>query len=198
MARPRIILMNEINVVGFDPSLRNWGIAVGRLNPNTMRLTIDNLDVSRPIELKGKQVRQNSKDVEVAYQHFMASTKVAERAQAVFVEVPVGSKSARAMASYGICVGVLGAIRGAGIPFFEVTPDQVKKVSVGKKTATKDEMIAWAMQTHPEAPWPMQTQKGVTSVVSGTAEHMADAIAAIYAGMATAEFQRTLSFLKAA
>lgn len=190
--------MNEVNVVGFDPSLRNWGVAIGRLNPNTMKLTIDDLRVIRPEQPQGKQVRQNSKDVEAAYQLFVGSTKAAERAQAVFVEVPVGSKSARAMASYGICVGVLGAVRGAGIPFFEVTPDQVKKISVGKKTASKAEMIEWAMQKHPEAPWPMQTQKGVTSVVAGAAEHMADAIAAIYAGMGTAEFQRTLSFLKAA
>lgn len=190
--------MNELNVVGFDPSLRNWGVAIGRLNPSTMQLTIDTLDVIRPDQPQGKQVRQNSKDVEVAYQLFTCSKLAAGSAQAVFVEVPVGSKSARAMASYGVCVGVLGAIRGSGIPFFEVTPDQVKKISVGKKTASKEEMIAWAMSKHPEAPWPMQTNKGVTSVVAGSAEHMADAIAAIYAGMATAEFQRTLAFLKAA
>lgn len=47
------------------------------------------------------------------------------------------------MASYGICVGVLGALRATGIPFFEVTPLKVKMASAGKKTATKLEMIQW-------------------------------------------------------
>lgn len=181
-----------------DPSLRNWGYAIGTLELSTMQLTIDTLGVIQPSKLEGKQVRQNSTDVDVARQHYERCKAVSEGAQAVFAEVPVGSQNSRSMASYGICAGVLGSLRGTGVPFFEVTPTEVKMISVGKKTATKHEMIAWAMERHPEAPWPRQSRKGVESVVAGTAEHMADAVAAIYAGMATAEFQRTASFLKAA
>ena len=190
--------MKEIRVVGMDPSLRNWGVATGTLNLQSLDLTIEHLEVIQPIKLEGKQTRKNSVDVDVARQHYERCMALAESAQAAFVEVPVGSKSARAMASYGICVGVLGGLRGAGVPFFEVTPTEVKTVAVGKKTATKDQMIQWAMKQHPEAPWPMQTKKGVTSVVAGTAEHMSDAVAAIYAGISTADFQRTISFLKVA
>lgn len=190
--------MKEIRVVGFDPSLRNWGYAIGTLVLDNMQLTIDTLGVIQPTKLEGKQVRQNSTDVDVARQHYERCKTVSQGAQATFVEIPTGSQTARAMASYGICVGVLGGLRGSGLPFFEVTPTEVKMISVGKKTATKEEMIAWAMKRHPEAPWPMQTKKGVTSVIAGSAEHMADAVAAIYAGVATADFQRTLSFLKAA
>lgn len=98
----------------------------------------------------------------------------------------------RAMASYGICVGVLGALRASGIPFFEVTPNEVKLASVGSKTASKAEMINWAVNLHPEAGWPVNSKGQITATSS---EHMADAIATIYAGIKTQPFQQILPFL---
>ena len=187
------------SVVGFDPSLRNWGIAKGVLIPgSSLQLKIDAVDVIQPVLPKGKQVRQNSIDLEAAKQLCDAAWKAAQGAQAIFVEVPVGSQSARAMASYGICVGVLGALRTSGVPFFEVTPTEVKLASHGSKTATKAEMIAWACNTHPEANWPTYQSNGKTHISEAKAEHMADAIAAIYAGIACNSFQQMLPFLKAA
>lgn len=55
--------------------------------------------------------------------------------------------------------------------------------TVGSKTASKQEMIEWAMHHHPEANWPMKTRNKALSVITGSAEHMADAIAAIHAGL---------------
>lgn len=184
------------NVVGIDPSLRNWGLAKGTLNLRTMELVLGKVAVVNPVLPTGKQVRQNSLDLESAKQLSIHTHQAVANAQAVFVEVPVGSQSARAMASYGICVGVLGSLRAAGIPFFEVTPNEVKLVSVGKKTATKQEMIDWAMRKHPEANWPTFTQKGETKVSEAKAEHMADATAAIHAGIQTNEFKQLASFYK--
>lgn len=175
----------SIRVVGFDPSLRNWGVAQGTLTANNdgLVLTIDNVSVIQPVLPTSKQVRKNSLDLETAFQLSKGAMEAAKGAQAIFVEVPVGSKSARAMASYGVVVGVLGALRAMGIPFFEVTATESKLVSVGSKTATKKEMIAWATQKHPEANWPTEKQKGVLRIIEGKAEHEADAIAAIYAGI---------------
>ena len=187
-----------IKVVGQDPSLRNWGLAVGTLDLETKKLTIEYVDLTNPVLPTGKQVRQNSTDLESALQLYKGAADAAIGAHAVFVEVPVGSQSARAMASYGICVGVLGALRANGIPFFEVTPTEVKLATVGTKTATKQEMISWAMAAHPEANWPMYKQKGETMVSEAKAEHMADAIASIYAGMTCNSFQQMLPFIKAA
>lgn len=184
-----------IKVVGQDPSLRNWGLAVGTLDLETKKLSIDFLDLTNPELSKGKQVRQNSQDLESAFQLYQGAITAAEGAHAVFVEVPVGSQSARAMASYGICVGVLGALRANGIPFFEVTPTEVKLAAVGNKTATKQEMIRWAMATHPEANWPTYKQNGTMTVSEAKAEHMADAVAAIYAGLACNAFKQMLPFL---
>lgn len=186
-----------IKVVGQDPSLRNWGLAVGSLDLETKKLTIEFVDLTNPVLPTGKQVRQNSSDLESALQLYKGATDVSIGAHAVFVEVPVGSQSARAMASYGICVGVLGALRANGIPFFEVTPTEVKLASVGNKTATKQDMIKWAMAKHPEANWPTYKQNGSIMVSEAKAEHMADAIAAIYAGMTCNSFKQVLPFLAA-
>lgn len=180
-----------IRVVGFDPSLRNWGIAIGDLVPATLELTVRELDVTRALISDGKQVRQNSKDLECAEQLAKAALAAAAGAQAIFVEVPVGSQSARAMASYGVCVGVLGALRATGIPFFEVSPEEVKLAMGRKKDATKAEMIAYAMTRQPGAPWPYHNGKLNASL----AEHMADATAAIYAGISSKPFQQALSFI---
>lgn len=103
----------------------------------------------------------------------------------------------RAMASYGICVGVLGAIRASAVPFIEVSAAEVKLGSVGKKTATKQEMIQWATNNHPEAPWPTYKEYGKDLISEAKAEHMADAIASIYAGRETNEFQQLIQILKA-
>jgi Holliday junction resolvasome RuvABC endonuclease subunit len=182
--------MAILKVVGFDPSLRSWGISAGTLDTITGALSIKTLRVINTAEPKGKQVRQNSHDLSAAKQLMEGVLPFLEHANLIFVEVPVGSQSARAMASYGICVGVLGSIRARGTPFFEVTPIEVKKATVGSKTATKDDMIEWAMSAHPEAPWPLQTIKGVQSVIKGKAEHMADATAAIRAGLLTNEYKQ--------
>lgn len=190
MSHPRLI-----KVVGQDPSLRNWGLAVGHLELETKKLTIDYVDLTNPELPKGKQVRQNSLDLESALQLYKGAARVVSGAHAVFIEVPVGSQSARAMASYGICVGVLGALRANGIPFFEVNPIEVKLASVGNKTATKQEMIKWAMAKHPEANWPMYKQNGQAIVSEAKAEHMADAIAAIYAGLNCNSFKQMLPFM---
>lgn len=182
--------MALLKVVGLDPSLRNWGIAAGTLDTDTGKLTIRTVQVIQTSEPKGKQVRQNSADLGTAKQLMEGVAPFLAQANIIFVEVPVGSQSARAMASYGICVGVLGAIRAHGTPFFEVTPIEVKKSTVGSKTATKEEMINWAMAAHPEAPWPMRNVKGVPTVIAGSAEHMADATAAIHAGLAGNEYKQ--------
>lgn len=186
-----------IKVVGMDPSLRNWGLAISTFDLDTQKHTIKRLSVTNPELSKGKQVRQNSLDLESGYQLYKGAIAAAEGAQAVFVEVPVGSQSARAMASYGICVGVLGALRANGIPFFEVTPTEVKLAGPGIKTASKQQMIKWAMTAHPEANWPTYQEHGKTIVSEAKAEHQADAIASIYAGMACNSFQQMLPFLAA-
>lgn len=191
------MLPQSIKVCGFDPSLRNWGIAVGNYDTQTKKISIDHVAVTNPELSKSKQVRQNSLDLEASLQLYNGMLNVLEGVQAIFVEVPVGSQSARAMASYGICVGLLGALRANGIPFFEVTPTEVKMAGAGKKTATKQDMIEWAVNKHPQANWPTYKKDGVIHITEAKAEHQADAVGAIYAGIKGNTFQQMLPFLVA-
>lgn len=185
-----------IKVTGYDPSLRNWGMASGVYDTETGAIALSSIAVCQPVLHKGKQVRQNSEDLDAANQLAAAAIAYAKGAQAIFVEVPVGSQSSRAMASYGVCVGVLGALRAMGILFIEVTPTEVKMASFGKPTASKKEMIDWAMTKYPSAGWPMQTEKGVTTPIASKAEHMADATAAIEAGIRTNVFKQMLQLMQ--
>jgi hypothetical protein len=132
-------------------------------------------------------VRQNSTDLHLAEQLAETAMAAARNAKVIFVEVPVGSQSARAMASYGICVGVLGAVRALGIPIIEVTPTETKKVFTGDKNATKRQMINKAFELYPDANFPWHRGQ-----IQDKAEHMADAIASIHAGVRTPMFQNLM------
>ena len=188
--------IDAIHVVGFDPSLRNWGVSSGFYDVKAKQLYVYEVSVIQPVLSTGKQVRQNSLDLESAKQLCEGALAAAKGAKAIFVEVPIGSQSARAMAGYGICVGVLGALRATGIPFFEVTPTEVKVASVGYKNATKAEMIQWATEKHPEANWPTYKQHGKDIISAALAEHQADATAAIYAGVTSNQFKQVAPFIR--
>lgn len=183
-----------LKVVGFDPSLRNWGAVKGTLIGDLF--VVSDLSAIQPVLDEGKRVRQSSLDLQSATQLAEAAFQWAEDADVVFVEVPIGSQSARAMASYGICIGVLGALRAKGIPFIELNPTEVKVAATGNKTATKHEMITWAVNEHPEANWPTFNRGGKALISEAKAEHMADAIAAVHAGLRNQQFQQLSKFLK--
>ena len=176
-----------IPVAGFDPSLTHWGIAEAELDLSTGYLSTPNLTLIEPEKIKAKQVRQNSTDLFVAEQLAAVVWPIARKAKVVFVEVPVGSQSARAMASYGVCVGILGALRAEGISLVEVTAFEVKKTFTGNKNATKQAMIDRALELYPEANFPRQGQRVVAK-----AEHVADAVASIHAGVLTPTFQNLM------
>lgn len=183
--------MARLSVAGHDPSSRNWGIAGGTIDTDTSVVTIKTLRVVRADPLEGKQVRQNSQDLRTANQLYEGVAPFMA-ASLNFAEIPQGSKSARASLCSGICIGVLGGLR-AKSQFFEVTPNEVKLATVGDRKATKKQMIEWAVNKHPEAPWPRKTNG---EILLGDAEHMADALAAIYAGLETDQYKQLIQFYK--
>ena len=184
-------IAKKIAVCGMDPSLRNWGIAEAILDLETGFLDTPVLTLIETKDPTGKQVRQNSKDLSLAQQICDVTIPIARKAKAIFVEVPVGSQSARAMASYGVCVGILGSIKALGIPIIEVTATEVKKTFTGDPVATKALMIQTAMLEYPSANFPHHGGEIVAK-----AEHVADAIAAIHAGVQTPAFLNILRIIK--
>lgn len=183
----------QIQVIGMDPSLRNWGLAEALLNLESGELSTPKLSlIQTGDEPKGKQVRQNSLDITSAETLMTGIYPLAKQAKVIFVETPVGSQSASAMKGYGVCVGLIGALRSLGIPIVEVYEAESKKVFAGKRTATKDEMIAKALELYPDANWPRYKEKGQMVLSAAKAEHMADAIAAIHSGVHTPLFQQLM------
>lgn len=182
-----------IPVLGMDPSLRHWGLATAELDLETGCLTTPLGSIVEPKDMEGKkQVRQNSKDLWLAEQLASPVIDAARKAKCIFVEVPVGSQSARAMASYGITVGVLGAVRSLGIPLIEVTATENKKIFAGNGTASKRQMIDAAMQHYPGLSLPHYRGE-----IQDKAEHIADAIASIHSGVRTPLFQNLMRLFTA-
>ena len=184
--------MKTIRIVGLDPALRNFGIATATLNLETMEIHIDNLHLVETGAEGGKAVRKNSDDLRRARMSFDGMASACAGASFAIAEVPVGSQSSRAMLSCGVCIGVLAA---CPIPLIEVTPSEVKLAAIGEKNASKIEMIEWAMDKYPYANWVMRKSKGIM-VAQSCNEHLADAIAAIEAGLKTQQFKAATAMMR--
>jgi len=180
--------VSKIKVLGIDASLNNFGLVRANVDVAIKKVDIDEIKLICPPKADKstrKQVRKNSDDLRRARWLQDNLVKMCEGYDIAIVEMPVGSQSARAMASYGIVLGVLSS---CPLPLIEVTPLEVKLAGAGKKTASKADMIEWATTKHPEAEWLTRKLHG-KSVVTNNNEHIADALAAIYAGMGTDQFK---------
>lgn len=186
----------KIKLIGCDPSMRNFGYATGLYDIDTGELEIIDLNLveTKPADKATKKlIRQNCQDLDSAQEQFRGMiAHVTQDVAFCIAEVPVGSQSARAMMSCGLCIGVLS---GCPVPIIPVTPTQVKKAGVGIGTATKDEMIAWATKRFPDAPWLTQKRKGAVEYL-GKNEHLADACACLLAGIETPEFKAAVAMMK--
>lgn len=184
----------KMNIVGCDPSLRNFGIVNAILDTDTLEFDVTSMKLveSEDNAKKAKTVRKNSDDLRRARLLHEGFQLACQGASFAFVEVPVGSQSARAMASYGMCIGVLAS---CPISMIQVTPTEVKLAMTGIKTATKDEMIEAAVAKHPEAKWLTRKSKGELTLLAAN-EHLADATGAIVAGIRTDEFKNAIAMFK--
>lgn len=178
-------------IAGIDPSLNNFGLSKGVYESGQpFNLTHLHLAETSADNKNKKHVRKNSADLERARILYEATTAFISDADLVSIEIPVGSQSARSMASYGICVGIIASISK---PIIQVTPSEVKLAGAGTKTATKEDMINWAVSQYPDAPWLYRKVKGVNTLVNKN-EHLADSVAAIHAGIQSETFKQLLSF----
>lgn len=182
-------MTRRILVAGLDPSFRNWGIARAWLDIDTLDLDLSSLELIKTEKTKNKQVRVNSDDLRRAHELREAMMHSTSDCAVIFAEIPSGSQSARANMGFGISIGV---IAGAPAPVIQVQPIEAKKAAVGKKNASKDEMIAWATQKYPHPDWLTRKLKGETLFIDAN-EHLADAVAIIVAGIQTEQFRQLLN-----
>lgn len=186
-------MSKKINVVGFDAAFANFGIAHATVDLDTHDVEVEHLNLIETKADKSKTVRKNSDDMRRASLVHKAMLEACEGKAVAFAEVPTGSQSARASWSLGIAVGLLAA---CPLRIIELSPSEVKLNSVGIKTATKQEMIDWAVREYPNANWLMRKSKGVM-VPKNANEHLADAVAVIRAGVQNPQFQQLMELMKA-
>lgn len=182
----------KLTIVGIDPALRNFGYAIATVDIETGKFEVTDLELVKTEDDAGKKVRRNSDDLRRCRAHVMALKRIVDGAAMVAAEIPVGSQSARAMASYGACIGILAA---CDVPMIEVTPTENKVCATGKKTASKDEMIEWAHKKFPKAPWLTRKTKAGT-VLKNENEHLADAVGAINAALQTEQWKQCLAMFR--
>lgn len=171
-----------INIISFDPSLRNWGIAACTYYKGT--LEVMEVHIAKTNNTKG--IKQNASDIIAATTLYNAIIKGVEWADLICIEVPHGSQSSRAMVSYGVCVALIGVIQTINPNIIQVSANDVKAIVRTNKDhkPTKQEIIDWVKDKHPEANLPTTL----------SAEHICDAIVAVYAAMNTKEFKEKYEY----
>jgi len=172
-------------LVGIDAAFSNMGFARMQFDSNEKPMqNLLSLHLESTEGQHKKEVRKSSDDLRRARQLYLTMCRQCEGALFAIAEVPSGSQSSRASWSLGIAVGVLAS---CPITLLQVSQLEVKMASVGKKTASKDEMIEWAMSRYPHAGWLLHKGRPVKAN-----EHLADAVAIIHAGMQTDTFRLAL------
>ena len=178
--------MKPILIAGIDPAISNTGLVKGYLDIETDKLSITDMRLLETKPGTTKSVRKNSDDLTRARYLKQHIDKFLVDCVMVFVEIPVGSQSARSMCGYGICIGLIASI---AIPVIQISPSEIKFTVNGSKQASKSDIIAWAVDRYPNDFWFTSFKQGKTSYLSKN-EHLADAIAAIHAGLVTDQYNQ--------
>jgi len=177
----------KIKVLGIDAAFSNVGLALASIDITDPAHPVIEITDLKLIHTEGakkrpKGVSKSADDMRRA-REALKGIQDAIRDWApdhVIAEVPFGSQSARSAWTLGIALGILASIPN----LIEVNPRQVKAVT-GEPHADKDWMIDWAINKYPNAPWAMRKLKGEMVQIASTNEHLADATAAIHAGLKT-------------
>jgi len=189
--------MAKIRVAGLDGSKSNFGIAILELDTATLEMTVIDLILVKTEKDKSKQVRKSSDNYKRSLEIASAIPSALKGVISTFIEVPSGGQDYNSVLGFGIVIGIYASIEGMlNIPAIEVSPGEAKLAAVGTRTASKQEMIEWAVEKFPAAPWRTARGKpGAKPTLDN--EHLADAIAIVHAGIKTAAFKQTLAILNA-
>lgn len=185
--------MTKILVAGLDGAKANFGITRMTYDLVTGELAVDGLKLIETQKSSAKTVRVSSDNLRRCREIAEGIRDGIQGCTVAFGEVPFGGKSADAVHAFGMVIGLYASLP---IPMIEVMPQETKLATVGTKTASKEEMIEWAFETYPNAPW-LTTKRGGAMVPVLKNEHLADAAAIVHAGVKTPAFQQTIAILRA-
>ena len=164
-----------VTIIGFDPSLRNWGYCIATYADDKLTFHQGGVIHSKP----NTKQKQNLQDLLSATQLYrqLKQLMTTHKPDYIVAELPVGSQSSRAMVSYATCISLCSVLAfNDGIkthPLINIPPQEVKK-TVGKKNATKDEVIQWVAENYPD------TKDWLDNLPKSKKEHICDAIVATH------------------
>jgi Holliday junction resolvasome RuvABC endonuclease subunit len=190
--------MTVVRIAALDPSLTHFGVARLLLRLETLEFAVESLTTIVTEKDKSKQVRRNSDDLKRCKQIIGVYHELVRPCRIVFAEIPVGAQSARAAFAFGAATALVAS---SPVPVIQVQPEETKLATVGTKTASKEEIIEWAGEHYPKAPWQRYpadlTRKGKVirrkGAICDSEEHVADAVAVAHAGIKTDQFQQLLA-----
>lgn len=160
--------MIMMKILSFDPSLSNWGYSIANYHNNQLDILDYGVIQTKPSNSKERQNIKDFNRCQYLYQQLLPLVK--SDIDMIIVELPTGSQSSRAMVSYATCIAITACISHTNPNINIVTPNQIKRL-VGSPTASKDDVIDWVKQRHPNLKLPVKSK----------AEHICDSIVAIYA-----------------
>lgn len=182
--------MPKINIAALDGSLKNFGVVKLTYDTDTGALEPYAMHIFKTVPTKHKQVRKGSDYYARARSIAVGVRDVLDDTALLFAEVPSGGQDYPSVMGFGITIGIYAGLQR---DITEVSPGEAKKAAVGTRTASKQEMIAWATELYPNAPW--ASYRGKFTLDN---EHLADAVAIAHAGIKTPQFQQVLAMLAAA
>jgi Holliday junction resolvasome RuvABC endonuclease subunit len=182
-------------LIGIDPGLAFTGFAVASVRARS--------SVIQAVKAVG--IIRTSPDGEAAHKgadkyrraeeiHRQLRAVIAEHAvQTVMFEMGVRSVTRYANFDFGL---VYGLIAGLALPTIAVSPQEVKRAATGVSRASKGDVIKWALKLTRGCPghWPTsQVPNSLGLKIGGKyvcsyAEHAADALAVIQAGVCSEEW----------
>lgn len=183
----------SLKILGSDPSLTSWGLALVEVDVDTLEMKPLAIDCITTEKSKNKTIRASSDKLLRARKLSHEYAAWEKKANLNAAEIPSGAQSANAAYAFGLVVGV---ISGHSKPLIEVTPTEVKKTVTGYNTASKEEMVEWATDLFPDLPWkPGKAYLGKYAKVN---EHMADALAIVYTAARTETFRTAATMMRTA
>lgn len=182
----------KIRILGIDPALANTGFCRAIYDVPTGLVSVERFRLLHTERADHKQVRRSSDYLRRARDILEALREEAAGCALAVAEIPQGGQSAAAASALMLATGVLAA---CPVPLIEISPQEVKAVvrgSGGVAKVEKAEVIEFALDRHPEAPWLRKNSRGVPSFLNKN-EHLADALVAVYAGLRTPMFQQAVA-----
>ena len=158
-------------VIGFDPSMCNWGYAVANVTDKVTPIALGVITVTGEGRSTTEQYINHAAKLFAGVIDVLSKYSI----KTIIAETPTGSQSFASAKSYALVNGLLGVLTTQGFNVILVKPNDLKN-TVGNRTATKVDMVNWVIQKYPNIALPKHNGK----VVLSQAEHMCDALIAIH------------------